>query len=225
MASTYSIELSVAEKLLRSFVSVPDSDEHTLDVFLADGFVPPISDNGQQPDFQGTTSSNLFPQQYASYHRLAKVALVLETLKVPADEIEFFFTDGVASGWLDLNTLPLEPVEQPATELATLLNMAELFQTSGSLFGDLTTLFDLLRSLENANTARPDFLESVATESGWEINDLTFLTGPSALDIPFPAGFRGGQFLVQLRSRFRLLRKLPISAEAVHQWSTQLVTD
>ena len=225
IASALGIELLVAEKLLRTFVTIPDGVEPALDLFLADGFAPPVSENGQPPDFQATTGPDQFPQHYAIYHRLCKVAFVLETLKVPADKIEFFFTNGVAAGWPDLNALPLEPVEQPVTELNSFLNTAELFQVAGTLFGDLTTLFDLLRTLDNVETERTGFLESVASQSGWEIRDVDFLTGSSALDISFPDGFRDGLFLVQLRSRFQLLRKLAVSAEAVRQWATEPVTE
>ena len=129
IASALAIECWSAEKLIRTFVSIPDGAEPALDLFLADGFVPSISENGQPPDFQATTSPDQFPQHYAIYNHLTKVAFVLETLKVPADGIEFFFTNGAAAGWPDLNALPLEPVEQPVTELI------RLFEYGGTLPG------------------------------------------------------------------------------------------
>jgi len=235
IASAHDVQLSVAERLLRTFRSVPDSDESFMEIFLADGFVPAVAeseelsdpDSGKTtPNFEETTNLVEFSLQYAAYYRLAKVTLVLRALGVPEDKdsIEFFFTYGVASGWLDLNTLPLVPIEQPATELDTLLNMVELFQTSAGLFGDLTTLFGLLGSLEGASTERLDFLKTLASLTGWDNADIVFLTGPSALNIAFPDGFRDGQFLVSLKSRFQVLGRLSVSAEAVQVWATQPVT-
>jgi hypothetical protein len=224
MASAHVMELASAEMLLRNFVLVPDSNEPILSIFLADGFVPPISEMGPPLDFQGATSVDLFPDQYASYYRLAKVVLVLKILKVPVGGVEFFFTSGIASGWPDLNLLPLEPIEHSEVELIGFLNIAKTFQIAEELFGNVTILFDLLLLLKNEDIERQDFLASVASRSGWSIQDLIFLTDSSALDLEFPQGFLDGGFLVQLCFRFDLLRKLGISAEAVHQWTTQPVT-
>ena len=221
VAAAHSLELAVADRLLREFVTVPESDEPALDVFFGmDGFVPLVAD--QPPDFESTTSPGDFPQQYATHLRLAKVALVLSALEVPADAIEFYFTRGIAADWPDLNALPLVAVTGPAAaELAALLDVAEIMQTARNLFGDNMALFGLLASLDEL--ARPEFLASVAVLTKWDPQDVTFLAGSAALDLDFPAGFRSGQFLVQLRSRFRLLRNLLVSAQAAHQWANQPV--
>ncbi len=219
MAAAFGLELAAADQLLRTFVPVPDTDDPTLDVFLEEGFVPSISET--EPDFEGTTTAESFGAQYASYRLLAKVALVLETLGVPADGIEHYFTRGLEAGWLDPVALHLEPVDEPAVELDTLLQTAAVFLASESVFGDTAALFEVLRSLDDGEIDRQGFLAAVASRAGWDASDLTFLTGSSALNVAFADGFRDGRFLVRLRPLFDCLRSIPVAAEIVHRWANQ----
>ena len=87
LAAPLGIASEVASQLLRELVPAPaDENQPILSAFLA------------------TEES---PEQIAAFHRLAKIAVILNALKIPAEQVAFTITRGAELGWLDLNALPL----------------------------------------------------------------------------------------------------------------------
>lgn len=91
------LPLDVASGLLRQWVPAPsDPASNILRVFLALA----------ELDDVGAATSGL-ADQVSGFHRLAKIALVLNALAVPADQVEFMLRRSSSLGWVDLAGLPL----------------------------------------------------------------------------------------------------------------------
>ncbi len=198
-ASALGLAAEVTNPLLRELVPAPnDANLPILSVFLA------------------TMES---PDQIAAFHRLAKIAVILNALKVPSEQVAFTITRGGALGWLDLNALPLATQDSGALLFERWLAMVTLFRAAANLPNSAAALFGLFNDLDNQELTRDEFLDALANRTGWNRDDLDFLTGPDGFDLQFRAGFADGQFLTQLKRCFELLTPLGVAAQEAWRWA------
>jgi hypothetical protein len=207
LADALDLDTAIAEALLSDYVNVPgDPSTPALDALL-----------DLDPDAEEYTDAIL-----DTYRLLDKIATALTTLGTTAEELPWVFETGPTIGWLDLTTLPLEPITGTAPDtfegwerLVRLYDLHERY-TAGD-----TTVFDVL-DLAHAGEPREDVLDALTTLTGWDRADLDFLTGPDGFDFTFPDAYQDEQYLVRLDEAVALLRRLGMSAEAVVGWQ---VTD
>ena len=193
----------IANQLLRELVPAPNAlDQRILSVFLA------------------TVES---PHQIAAFHRLAKIAILLNSLKIPPEHVAFTISRGEAMGWLDPNALPLTAQDSSASLLERWLAMATLFRAMATLPDGVTTLFQVLDDLDNQQLTRDGFLDALAERTEWNRSDLNFLTGPDGFNLQFREGFADGQFLVRLKRSFELLIPLGVAAEEAWRWAAPTI--
>ena len=199
LGSALGLVSEVANPLLRDLVPAPnDANRSILSVFLA------------------TEES---PEQIAAFHRLAKIAILLKALTVPPEQVAFTITRGAAVGWLDLNALPLATQGSGALLFERWLAMVTLFRAAAKLPEGVATLFAIFSDLDNQQLTRNEFLDALAARTGWDRDDLDFLTGPDGFDLEFREGFANGQFLMRLKRCFELLAQLGVTAEEAWRWA------
>ena len=158
----------------------------------------------------------------SAFHLLAKIAITLNALEIPAENVRFALTRGEALGWLDLSALPLQLQASGGPVFERWRTMVTLFRATATLSGGASTLFAILSDLDHELLGREQFLDSVAQrtqESGWNRTDLAFLTGPGGFNLEFPAGFSDAQFLIPLKRSFELLSRLGVTAEEAWSWA------
>ena len=158
------------------------------------------------------------PEQVAAFHRLSKIAIVLNALKIVFANVAFTITRGGSLGWLDLNALPLTPQDDSGPRFGQWLAMVTLFRAATKFPAD-NALFNIFADLDNDQLDREQFLDLLSQHTGWNRDDLDFLTGAQGFDLEFPADFADGQFLLRLKRCFELLTALGASAQQVWQWT------
>lgn len=161
------------------------------------------------------------PAQIDAFHRLSKIGIILKALSVAAAEnVTFTINRGALVGWLELNFLPLTPQETSGPLFERWLAMVTLFRAAFKLPEGNTALFAIFNDLANDQLTRDQFLDSLAQHTGWNREDIGFLTGSEGFDLDYPAHFADGQFLVRLKRSFELLIAVGVPAEEVWQWAT-----
>jgi peptidoglycan hydrolase-like protein with peptidoglycan-binding domain len=231
-AAMLELDLAIMQALLVQWITVPaNPSQPSLATFLTDNFINfNTNTNGEDEESSSTSSITLedFPNQFATFRRLEKIAIVLNTLKIPTEAIAFLFTHSSNLGWLDLSNLPLEINNTAPLLFEVWAKTIEVLLAGQQLPGGLETLFVLLDRLNtpsNPPITRADFLNLLAERSGWSLESLEFLTGSSGFNYEFPADFLDGQWLGQLQRCFRLLKRLGVSAAEAWNWSEPAVTE
>lgn len=199
LAAALGLVPEVVNQLLRELVPAPnDADQPILPVFLA------IEES---------------PEQIAAFHRMAKIAILLNAFKVPSEQVAFMITRGAELGWLALNALPLEAQDSGAALSERWLAMVTLFRAAANLPGGIMTLFGIFGDLDNQQLTRDEFLDALAERTEWNRGDIEFLTGSDGFDLQFRDGFADGQFIARLKRRFELLAPLGVTAEEAWRWA------
>lgn len=203
-ASAFNVTSDVSSTLLRELVTAPnDPGEPILTVLLE------------------TTES---PEQVAAFHRLSKIATILNALNVPAPHVAFTINRGASLGWLDLNDLPLAPQDTTGPRFGQWLAMVTLFRASAKFPDGVAELFGIFSDLDNNQLTRNQFLDSLSQRTGWNRSDIGFLTGSQGFDLDFRADFANGQFLLRLKRCFELLAALGVAAQEPWQWAAPAPT-
>ncbi|MFN0088301.1 MAG: neuraminidase-like domain-containing protein [Blastocatellia bacterium] len=198
LAGALGLDSAITERLLRELVPSPaDPGQAILSVFLA-----------AEP-----------PDQTVAFHRLAKIAMLLNALKVPSERVAFVIARGAGFGWLDLNALPLEERDSGAALFPRWSAMAALFRAAAGLPGGIPGMFDIFDDLDTPQISREEFLGRLAEHTEWSRDDIAFLTGPNGFDLEFRVDFADGQFFVRLKRCLELLAQLGAAAEEAWRWA------
>ena len=82
--------------------------------------------------------------------------------------------------------------------------------------GDVT-VFSIL-DLVHSGSDRDSVLATLTSLTGWNADDVEFLTGASGFNLAYPAGYRDERYFVYLQTAVDLLTRLGVSAEAADGW-------
>lgn len=197
-ATTFALSSEVSGALLRELVNAPDDPGQPILAVLIE-----------------TVES---PEQIAAFHRLSKIAIILNALNVSTEHVPFTLTRGASLEWLDLSALPLTAQDTSGPRFEQWLAMVTLFRAAARFPEGNNTLFGIFADLDNEQLNRDQFLDSLAQRTAWNRDDLAFLTGAGGFDLEFRADFANGQFLLRLKGCFELLAALGVSAQEVWQW-------
>lgn len=199
------LETAVSEALLTEYVTAPnDATKKGIDIFL-------------HIDLEAETYSEA---ELNAYRLLHKVATVLTTLKVTADGLTWVFGKGPSLGWLDLQRLPIAaPSETVATKLyegwkrlVALYDFRDRYPAAGDV-----TVFAVL-DLVHSGSDRDSVLATLTSLTGWNADDVEFLTGANGFNLAYPAGYGDERYFVYLQTAVDLLTRLGVSAEAANDW-------
>ncbi len=201
------LDQSTVELLLGRQVSMSESNVSFLSIFS-----------------QIDSDEDVEISKQTSYDWLYKITFLINKLSFTNDEIQFYFLSGITAGWPDLEQLPLAPLEHSPLELSSFLDIVQLFGVASNLTGEQEGLVDLLTLLDK-DLPRDEYLKVVSQSTQWDLDDVMFLTGPQALNITYPDGFRDGLFLSKTVPRIHILNILNVPAEEVSVWAQSINSD
>lgn len=175
--------------------------------------------------FAGTAALTeaAFPDAFALWRRLHKVALFIDALGMGARELDWLCTYGPPNGWLDLNALPLSPQASGAALFGGWESFVSLLRIGGTLPGGVATLTAFLAAAHDSAATVGSVLDQLAALTGWNRVDLDFAV-TTGLTLAFPADYRNGLALTRLKPVFDLLRRLGVSAAQAWSWTPSVAT-
>ncbi len=211
VAAALQIEVSVAEALLTGLLANPDGGGGTaVEVFLAADF---LAASFEQPASDAPPSASV-----AVIRQLTKLAFVFDRLGVRSAEVSPLLEQAASRGWLDLRDLPIAGRDQ-TDDLEAWIAVTEALDLNRRLFLRDLTLFDLFAALAAEGATRESVLALLAAESGWDLESLTFLTGPEGYDFTFPDDFNDARWLLRLAEAFRLIALAGVSGGQIWSWN------
>jgi peptidoglycan hydrolase-like protein with peptidoglycan-binding domain len=181
-----------------------------------------------EPDFQRVCDT---------YRLLHKCATIFSAFKMPASEVAWLFTNGMAStrtdavtglttGWLDPTGLPLAPVDKAGAAFLSWERVADFITLRNTLPAgqdSITKQFDEARATGPA-VSKAQFFQSLNNRTQWTMANLEVLGGAGANDadlgllgLQYPADYTDELGMVRMLPCFRLIKSLGISAD-VGKW-------
>ena len=215
------LALGVTEDLLRRLVASPaDPQVAVLEDFLDPEFLADFDEDTIEP-------VTAFADQFTAFHRLSKIGIVLNTLSVPPESVEFVLTRGPQIGWLNVLALPVVTEALAGPALDQWLQQAAVFRAAAGFGTGIAGLLDLLATVNGPgqpSITRGEWLDDLTAYTGWSREDLEVLAGPDGFDLEFPGGFADGRFLVRLKACFALLVPLGVAARDAQRWTAPAVS-
>ncbi|MDJ0803395.1 MAG: neuraminidase-like domain-containing protein [Desulfobacterales bacterium] len=208
LAEAVEIETAAAQSLLQLYLPHPsDSAQRAVQAFTNDSFV--LSD----PSVKATPS--VFPDLFAIYERLHKIAMIAKAFRLRPEEIDFVLQHGPAIGWLDLTALPLSKnSNNPNTGYENWRRLHDVYDLAGRLAHPDFSIFNLLREAREATDMGivPQLLEQLAAGTDWNVAELQYLTGPAGFGIDTLEAYQDERWLRKLFAAFDLIRRTGLSA-------------
>lgn len=178
------------------------------------------------------TRSSPFLNQFDTFILLHKVALVVSKFKMTPRQLDWLFDYGLSAGWLDLNSFASASATNPAS-FSLWLRLVDLFALRDRLRNGeetLSTIFALSR--EPSPPVTSDVLLAKLSEmTGWDLDDLTFLDGPTGLALSISPTATNPKFaytderaLTRLSDCFAMMRRLGVSARQCRSWAAAEMT-
>ena len=173
-----------------------------------------------------------FLNQFDTFILLHKVALIVSKFKITPRQLDWLFDYGLSAGWLDLNSLASASATNPAS-FSLWSRLVDLFALRDRLRNGeetLSTVFALSR--EPSPPVTPDDLLAKLSEmTGWDLDDLKFLDGPTGLALSISPtatnpkfAYTDEQALTRLSDCFSMMRRLGVSARQCRSWAAADMT-
>ncbi len=183
---------------------------------LSDFLLPAFA----QSHFQVNLTATAFPDQFQTFTRLHKVALVLSKFRVTVPELTWLFDYGPGLGWLDLNSVPATATSpSPETLFGGWGRLVDLFQLRDQLPLGASVLSDIFSAAREVTPNEVALVDGLSVGANWNHDDLQFLDGSDGFNSPFPAAYQDEVSLIRLRACFALMKKLGASAEQCFAWA------
>ncbi|MFF5296340.1 Tc toxin subunit A-related protein [Paractinoplanes globisporus] len=145
-----------------------------------------------------------FPGQFTDLAAVHRAALVLLRLRLTGDQLSWVFEDAAGAGWLDLNAAPTgQPLFEPFLRLLAAVRLRD------GIPGGARTLTQIWPA------TGPQLLDRLATLTGWDPADLTFLTTGATL----PDDLRDERLLTRILNCLTLTKTLGVTAERAATWT------
>ena len=168
-------------------------------------------------------SSATLPEAFAAVRALWKSAIIVSTLGLSDEEVDFLSANAAALEILDISALPQEmppQAEWPVlfTGLYRLVDLVELHRSLPQMgFGLFQVLLDTISAdpADNADTTMDAFLQRLHQLAGWDPDGLAFLAGDEGLGLTFPNDYVQGHAVRRFRDCFDALARLGLSSPNV----------
>ncbi|MFL5694644.1 MAG: neuraminidase-like domain-containing protein, partial [Ktedonobacteraceae bacterium] len=199
LGNALQLQAAIIHQLLTSFVkSVTDATRPSIQVFLDPAFI----------------ANNASQDQFNMFILLQKVAALITSFKITAQELPWIAQNGPALGWLDFNALPLAP-----TGISPLFTgwerLLDLIRLRNSLPASETSLFDVFALAASPTATQTGVLQKLSDATTWDMDNLQFLIGSQCLGFTFPDAYKDERALERLRACFVMIKRLGVSAAKV----------
>ena len=216
LSEALKLDSSVTEQLLTQRInSTVDPTQRALVDFLAPAFA--------ESDLQMEPTEASFPDQFGTFTRLYKVAMVLKKFKVTMTELAWLFDYGPGVGWLNLNNLPVTAPLAASSSLAGTLfagwsRFVDLFELRDQIPTGGSVLSEVFTAARATAQDKPALLAGLSLGTLWNSSDLGALDGVSGFNLLL-ADYADEQALVRLSACLVLMKKLGASAEQCFDWA------
>jgi hypothetical protein len=157
---------------------------------------------------------------YDIYETLHKFTMVWNGLGLDPTHLAFVVDQDL--GWPDMASLPL--TEQSATNFEAWRRLTRAAELQLSVFSVEQSLFGLLEAAKDPALTREGFLAQASESTGWNLDDLTYLTGPDGFDHLYPDAFLDERWVAALEKIFATAQPLGVSAAQAHAWAAAELT-
>lgn len=218
LAHAMSADVQIMALLLKEYLPHPfDQNLNALHVFLEEIFT--------QADPTDNWTSLEMPGTFFVTGQLHKLILVITTLKLTAESLSFLMKKGTAAGLPDLRQLPLVGQSSvPVGLTEQYIALCNLILLNKEIFKGEHSVFILLDDAQNVNSTKETLLSTLSNESGWDLDDLQYLTGTSAMNLDFPTDYQNGEWLEKLAGALRLVTRVGATARQMTDWSSVNIT-
>jgi len=160
-------------------------------------------------DLMDPASGSTWP---AHFKRLHKIALLVNTFKMTADELDYLSSHSTDFSGFDLDALPLQVSDFKAEFFEQWERLYDLFALRDSLSQTEVNLLDVFRA-----TTKTETLERLAGATGWDAGELAFLAGPEGFNLK-TMPFKNEIWPCKLQACLALGRRLGVSARRLLNW-------
>ncbi len=219
LAESLSLSTELADSLLRTYLVHPsDSSLSAIQVFLTPGFITPAENSEFTEEY--------FSDQVSTVIRLQKIGLLSANLGLQTESIIYLLKYGLAAGLPDLSQLAIQEV---VNELAPGMFdswelLMELVRINRDQFNSNSSVFDILAYPLVLENNQAGLFELLNRATQWELNDLTFLSSASGLNLSYPLDYQTGDWLLAMANTMALVNKVGISAQQISQWTSLDIT-
>jgi hypothetical protein len=175
------------------------------------------------PVFSGSNlnlevTSFAFPQQWATYRLLQKIAAVIGKFSFSPELVRTIFEHGASSGWLDFNQLPLASPTNGYALFPGWSGLAELARLRDTLPHGASAIGGWLTAAYATNAQSPDVIEALSLATEWNLVDLQHLAGTNGFDLSL-AALRSEANVGRLAEAMAMLKRLRGSAKQCLAWT------
>jgi Tc toxin complex TcA C-terminal TcB-binding domain/Neuraminidase-like domain/Putative peptidoglycan binding domain len=210
IAENLNLEYRVAEELLTRYIeSRANPGNKSITEFLAKSFA--------ESNLNVKLTASTFPDQFNTFILLHKIASIITKFEISNKQLVWIFEYGPSVGWLDLNTLPIDSTDPPAS-FDGWHRLLDLFRLRDGLPAGELILDEIFNLARTAGTAGilDRIIERLSEHVRWDLTDLEFLVeGPQGFNFAAntPAAFQDERALSRLFDCFSLMRGLKMSAQ------------
>ncbi|KAJ9412648.1 hypothetical protein QL093DRAFT_2032169 [Fusarium oxysporum] len=154
-----------------------------------------------------------FPAQFQALRLLEKVVMIVAGFKLGVDELNWLFTfrsqtNDPAAAWLNIEQLPLEFSDQFVPDFPGWERLVAVIRVRDSFPNGKDILNFMWTASRSTQTAKPEFLTSLAGLTLWDVEALKALDGPTGLNFTFPRAYQDETALLKIAAALSLVRKI-----------------
>jgi hypothetical protein len=229
LAAELGLPVGTAERLLaEQLVPSHEVAERMIEDFLQESFVISDDDLTAERTTDNEPTADIYSVQFQSFTRLWKAATLITELDLTTDELVWLHDNAPALELLDLNALPVAPIEGEVLPdlFPGLVRLLDLISLRDELPAGKPGLFEMIEPalkfdplVDDPSEAELALLNRLHEATGWDLDDLTFLVSPAALDLTYPEAYRDGHGIRRLQVAVKNLKRLGLTApEVVPGW-------
>jgi len=234
LGTNLGLETALAAPIFEQFIFQPGpGGRSVIDVFSAPTLVA-YDQKEADSDAPRIPTAVDFPDQFGTFKRLHKVALVLTHFHISKPEVAWVFGGGPARGTLNFQSLPIALPAPGDVQYGAWARLRDAFALrDGVAGGTLFDLFEASTAAVSGNAAvRAAAFETLLSElvkrTRWNRDDIEFLTGapargataaiPSALGLVYPNDFQDERGLKQVQVAMTAVRRVGLAAKNLWPW-------
>ena len=213
LAEVLKLDSKIVDELLIQRVVSPThpNEKMAIDEFLDSAF--------SESNTNVNLTADAFQDQFKSFVLLHKIALIISKFKVKPKQVKWLFSYGPEIDWLNLNLLH-DPVISISSRFAGWERLVDVFELRKRIRNAETAISDVLASAHDPdanvgdlNKKEADLIDRLSENTGWNKDDLLFLTGTQGFDFEFPKDYKNELALIQIKDCFKMMKKLGVSAQ------------
>lgn len=226
LAETLDISTDLLEILLKDYLRHPvEAALPSIRVFNSDDY---LNHDFLNPDEELQVTVTLFPKQSNLIVSLQKIGMLVNGLALTTGTVEFILKQGTELNLPDLANIPFEPISGalPDGSFDAWRMLMESFRINRDYFRGEISVFDIFKYIvgNDASHNKNGLLELLSGATGWDLNDLNYLSGPEAMNLANLVDYRSLAWLVDMADIMPLVLRSGVSAQQVSAWVEPVLT-